>query len=165
MFDAAADDDSILNVRHRYDRAGAGEQVPIELPRLPAKPGPDDHAAILAETEAWMTQWLIARAGVVPGDVELDKPFADYGLDSMTAVEMSGEIEDWSDVELTPIIAWNYPTVSRLSEFIAQQIVGMAAEPVPNNELSDAELDGLLSEIEHLSDDEINHALADQRRP
>ncbi len=165
MFDASGDDDSILNVRYRYDRASAGEQIPIDLPRLPADPTPDDHAAILAETESWMTQWLIARAGVAPGDVDLDKPFADYGLDSMTAVEMSGEIEDWSDVELTPIVAWNYPTVSRLSEFIAQQIVGTAAEPDPTNELSEAELDGLLSEIEQLSDDEINHALADKRRP
>lgn len=165
LFDAAQSDDSVLKVRHRYDRASAGEQVPIDLPHVPANPTADDHAAILAETESWMTQWLVARAGVVPGDVELDKPFADYGLDSMTAVEMSGEIEDWSGVELTPIVAWNYPTVSRLSEFIAQQIVGTAATTDPPNEISEAELDGLLSEIEHLSDDEINHALADKRRP
>lgn len=165
LFDAAQTDDSVLKVRHRYDRASAGEQVPIDLPGLPANPTADDHAAILAETESWMTQWLVARAGVAPGDVELDKPFADYGLDSMTAVEMSGEIEDWSGVELTPIVAWNYPTVSRLSEFIAQQIVGTAAAPAPPNDISEAELDSLLSEIEHLSDDEINHALADKRRP
>lgn len=165
LFDAAQIDDSAFKIRHRYDRSSAGEQVPIEIPTLPAVPTANDYEAILAETESWMTQWLIARAGVDPGDVELEKPFADYGLDSMTAVEMSGEIEDWSGVELTPIVAWNYPTVSRLSEFIAQQIVGTAAAPEPTNELSEAELDGLLDEIEHLSDDEINHALADKRRP
>ncbi|QDT06973.1 Putative fatty-acid--CoA ligase fadD21 [Rubripirellula lacrimiformis] len=152
-----------IKTKYRYDRSSGAQQVPITIPVLPSQPHPDDFAAVVAETETWMTKWLVARAGVDPSDVELEKPFADYGLDSMTAVEMSGEIEDWSGVELTPIVAWNYPTVARLSEFIAQQIVGVADQQTNQNEISDAELDGLLDEIEGLSDDEINHAFADKR--
>ena len=70
-----------------------------------------------------MVEWLIARGGVPPNDVDLERPFAEYGLDSMTAVEMSGEIEDWSGVELTPVVAWNHPTVSRLSGYITDRLL------------------------------------------
>ncbi|TWU49598.1 AMP-binding protein [Rubripirellula reticaptiva] len=115
-----------IKTRYRYDRASGSEQVPIPLPTISAHPKPDERADILLATQNWMSQWLIARAGVDPIDVALEKPFTDYGLDSMTAVEMSGEIEDWSGVELTPIVAWNYPNTASLSEFIADQIIELA---------------------------------------
>lgn len=158
MFDADE-----IKTKYRYDRCSGSEQTPLDLPKLPAAPTADQRQPMMAEIETWMTQWLVARAGVDPADVDLEKPFADYGLDSMTAVEMSGEIEDWSGVELTPIVAWNYPTVSRLSEFITEQIIGAASDEATSS-VSDAELEGLLNEIEHLSDDEINHALTDKRQ-
>ncbi|WP_068260586.1 AMP-binding protein [Rubripirellula obstinata] len=119
MFDADE-----IKTKHRYERCSASTQVPLELPEVPS-PATDDHRPSLqAATENWMTNWLVARAGIDPSEINLDKPFSDYGLDSMTAVEMSGEIEDWSGAELTPIVAWNYPTVSRLSEYIVDEIIG-----------------------------------------
>ncbi|MGB7325903.1 MAG: AMP-binding protein [Rubripirellula sp.] len=117
-----------IKTRYRYDRASGSEQVPIPLPSISPNPKPDDRNSILLETQNWMSQWLVARAGVDPVDVALEKPFADYGLDSMTAVEMSGEIEDWSGVELTPMVAWNYPNTATLSEFIADQIISGSSE-------------------------------------
>ncbi|MFK8111762.1 MAG: AMP-binding protein [Rubripirellula sp.] len=159
-----------IKTKYRYDRSSGAEQSPIALPELPAEPSPEDQQVMTIAVESWMTQWLIARAGVQPADVSLEKPFADYGLDSMTAVEMSGEIEDWSGVELTPIVAWNYPTVARLSHFIVEQLLGddpkdgkADTNTKEEPDLSDAELTDLLDEIELLSDDEINHALADKR--
>jgi acyl-CoA synthetase (AMP-forming)/AMP-acid ligase II/acyl carrier protein len=113
-----------LKIKHRYERCSASTQVPLELPEVPS-PATDEHRdSLKVATEKWMTHWLIARAGIDPSEIDLDKPFSDYGLDSMTAVEMSGEIEDWSGAELTPIVAWNYPTVLRLSEYIVDEIIG-----------------------------------------
>ncbi len=112
-----------IKTRYRYDRSSGSEQVPLAIPLIPLEPTTDDRPNILSDTRSWMIQWLIARAGVDPVDVDTEKPFANYGLDSMTAVEMSGEIEDWSGVELTPIVVWNYPTVATLSEFVTDQIV------------------------------------------
>jgi acyl carrier protein len=119
---------------------------------------------MILAVESWMTEWLIARAGVQPSDVDLERSFADYGLDSMTAVEMSGEIEDWSGVELTPVVAWNHPTVARLSSFIVDQLLGIGGGQQRASGVSAAELTDLLDEIEQLSDEEINHALAEKRR-
>jgi acyl carrier protein len=155
-----------LPTKYRYDRSSGIEQTPIAIPELPAKPSAHDQQAMTVNVESWMSQWLITRAGVQPSDISLEKPFADYGLDSMTAVEMSGEIEDWSGIELTPIVAWNYPTISRLSGFIVEQILTLSTTNTPkyDTEVSSAELAGLLDEIELLSDDEIKNALAEKRR-
>jgi acyl carrier protein len=119
MFDADE-----IKTKHRYERSSASTQVPLELPEVPSPATAADRDLLQSATENWMTTWLIARAGVDPSEIKLDKPFSDYGLDSMTAVEMSGEIEDWSGATLTPIVAWNYPTVTRLSEYIVDEIIG-----------------------------------------
>ncbi len=113
-----------IKTKYRYDRASAGEQTPIPIPDLPAPASKHDRKSMVSAIEAWMTEWLIVRAGVQPSDIDLEKPFGNYGLDSMTAVEMSGEIEDWSGIELTPVVAWDHPTVSRLSSFIVDQMIG-----------------------------------------
>ncbi len=172
-----------LKAKHHYRRVFAGEHA-ISLPDLPDSPEASDHQMVIESIEAWLVQWLTLRAGVTPGDIELDKPFADYGLDSMTAVELSGEIEDWSGIEVTPTVALNYPTVSRLSRYITDQWIGQAVAPQADSagvgsddhddeqtqpsdefidELEAAELEGLLDEIEGLTEDQINHALADKR--
>jgi acyl-CoA synthetase (AMP-forming)/AMP-acid ligase II/acyl carrier protein len=158
-------DEGQFQPKYRYDRSAAGEQAPIPIPNLPTAPTLQDRCSMVRVIESWMTQWLIARAGVAPEEVELDKPFADYGLDSMTAVELSGEIEDWSGFELTPIVAWNHPTVSRLSSYIVDQMIGEGDDPQSFSQVSDAELADLLDEIEQLSADETDHELSQKRRP
>ncbi|NND96708.1 MAG: AMP-binding protein [Pirellulaceae bacterium] len=157
-------DSDEIKCKYRYDRSSAAEQAPIELPSLPPEPTIDDRDSIIASIESWMTQWLVARAGVQPDDIDLDKPFAEYGLDSMTAVELSGETEDWSGVELTPVVAWNHPTVSRMSSYIGDSLLGIdESDDVPKE--SADELENLLDELSQLSDDEIDQALADEQKP
>lgn len=117
-------DEDQIRTLHRYERFAASAQVPLELPDVPSPATDADRDGLQRATEDWMKTWLIARAGVKPSEIKLDKPFSDYGLDSMTAVEMSGEIEDWSGTALTPIVAWNYPTVSQLSQYIVDEIIG-----------------------------------------
>ena len=113
-----------IRTKHRYDRASASTQSPIPIPKIPVSPVAADRDSMIVAVESWMADWLVARAGVVPAEVDFDQPFADFGLDSMTAVEMSGEIEDWSGVGLTPIVAWNHPTVHLLSVFIVDELIG-----------------------------------------
>ena len=115
-----------FKVKYRYDRASGSEQTPLEMPALPAGIGAAEVAAVTESVSRWMTQWLIARAGVPLQDIALDKPFAVYGLDSMTAVELSGELEDWSGVELTPESAFAFQTIGALSEMVANRLAADA---------------------------------------
>ncbi len=157
-------DSDEIKTKYRYDRASGSEQTPIPIPQLPKNPTGDDRQRMNEAIEGWMAEWLIVRAGADPEDIDPGKPFADYGLDSMTAVELSGEIEDWSGVQLTPEVAWNYPTVSRMSSFITDQL--FRAGDLQEERASGAagEANNPLDQDGRLADDEIDHALAEKRR-
>lgn len=113
-----------FKTKHRYDRSSMAEQTPIAFPVLPSAPIESDRETITTAIASWMTQWLVSRAGVEPDEIDGQRPFEEYGLDSMTAVELSGETADWSGVELTPLVAWNHPTIEGLSGYIADELIG-----------------------------------------
>src|SRR5690606_20133889 len=111
--------------------------------------------------EAWLEDWLVERGGLDAADIHRDKPFAECGVDSLTAVELSHELEEEFGVPLPPIVAWNYPTPAALSHYLAEKTCGGAAvqgtdKPAvtePDN-ASSVHMEALLAEIEGLSDDE-----------
>ncbi len=115
------------------------------------------------------------RLSMDAADISRDRPFAEFGVDSLTAVELSQELEDEFKVPLPAIVAWNYPTPAALSRYLAEQSLGVA-EPTTSNVPSattngsplppapnDAELAALLAEIENLSDDEAAKLLEEEK--
>lgn len=110
--------------------------------------------------EAWLEEWLVDRVGLDPADIHRDKPFAEFGVDSLTAVELSHELEEEFGVPLPPIVAWNYPTPAALSRYLAEQSMGAVEQPAASEEAeSDEDLEALLSEIEGLSEEEAQRLL------
>jgi acyl carrier protein len=128
--------------------------------------------------EAWMLDWLTTRLGLTPDDVSRDRPFAEYGVDSLTAVELSHELEQQFSVPLPPIVAWNYPTPAALARFLAEETLGVkrnepteskhaasgVAKDSANGDANDDDLAALLAEIENLSDAEAAKLLAEERQ-
>jgi acyl-CoA synthetase (AMP-forming)/AMP-acid ligase II/acyl carrier protein len=117
----------------------------------------------LAErVESWLLTWMVERAAVPQHEVDRNKPFAEYGLDSLTAVELSHELEDWLGVEVVPTVAWNYPTPATLSKYLARAAAGVeeASETdVGATSAADDEFSRLLAEIENLSEEEAQKLL------
>jgi acyl carrier protein len=113
--------------------------------------------------EAWLEEWLVDRVGLDPADIHRDKPFAEFGVDSLTAVELSHELEEEFGVPLPPIVAWNYPTPAALSRYLAEQSTAKdeppAAEVQQESAETDANLEAMLAEIENLSDEEAQRLL------
>lgn len=117
--------------------------------------------------EAWLQDWLVTRVGLDAAEIYRDKPFAEFGVDSLTAVELSHELEKEFGVPLPPIVAWNYPTPAALARYLAEQSCGgSSAPPVTANGDPEpsVELESLLAEIEHLSDDDAAQLLAESTR-
>jgi len=73
-------------------------------------------------TESSLTTWLIqkiADATEVPTDrVGINTPFADFGLDSRTAVGLSAELERMLGRELSPTLIWDYPTIKEVASHL-----------------------------------------------
>ncbi|MEX0731425.1 MAG: acyl carrier protein [Aquisalimonadaceae bacterium] len=69
-----------------------------------------------------MEDWLISRfaqlAGVSPDEIDIDRPFADYQLDSAVAVTMTKEFSAWLGRELSITLFWEYPTIRSLAAAI-----------------------------------------------
>ena len=123
---------------------------------------PDEIDRLAERIESWLLNWLVERAAIAKSDVHRDKPFAEYGLDSLTAVELSQELEDWVGVEVVPTVAWNYPTPATLSVYLAREAGGAdeihETEAIAEEQVDD-EFAELLAEIESLSEADAEAAL------
>ena len=114
--------------------------------------------------EVWLLEWLVERVGLDAADVRHDRPFAEYGVDSLASVELSQELEKEFDVELTPVVAWNYPTAAALARYLAEQATGQSASAGKSNGAvrDEAQIEDLLAEIENLTDEEAAQLLAEE---
>lgn len=78
------------------------------------------------QREEEIQDWLINRLAVWllldPDEIEIQQPFASYGLTSITAVTMTGDLEDWLGVELSPTLAYEYPTIAALARRLVVEV-------------------------------------------
>lgn len=66
---------------------------------------------------------LLARELRLPvASIDTDKPLTQYGLDSMAAVAVSGDLEELLDTELPSTLLWDCPTIEHLAAFLDQQL-------------------------------------------
>ena len=104
-----------------HDRIPAGRYLPAMTTTSIKNLTLDDVKKVLVEAVA-------AEAGVAPAELEIDRPFTDYGLDSMAALSVGMEIEDTCGLSDPPVdLLWDHPTVDTLAEALWQL---MNAEPV-----------------------------------
>jgi acyl carrier protein len=69
--------------------------------------------------QEWLTHYLANLLDMEPDDVDVETPFEGYGLDSAAAVAMTGDLEDWLQIELDPTLVYDYPTIEKLANHLA----------------------------------------------
>jgi acyl carrier protein len=78
-------------------------------------------------TEEAIRGWLITNiANVVnmdPSRIDVRQTFDNYGLDSLQAVSLSGDLETWLNREISPTVVWDYPTVEQLARHLSDNHV------------------------------------------
>ena len=75
------------------------------------------------EVQAWLIEWLTAAAHLNPGAMGPTTPFAELGMDSLTAVENSQELESVLGLQLPPMVVWSFPTAQALATYLAEQLL------------------------------------------
>lgn len=70
------------------------------------------------ELEDWLAARVAAELGVTPDEVDRDEAFAEFGLDSLRAVALTGELEALLGRKLPATLLWDHPTIERLSEHL-----------------------------------------------
>jgi acyl carrier protein len=93
-----------------------------------------------SEIEGWLLERLQARLGEGAEAIDSHLPFSYYGLDSIDAVELAAELEEWLGTPVEASLTFDYPTASAVAAYLAGD---PAPEPAPA-----ADLDGLLAELD-----------------
>lgn len=70
-----------------------------------------------------MTTKIANSLGLDPEEIDPEESFASYGLDSSVALGLTGELSAWLNLELETILFWEYPKISRLAAYLADEVV------------------------------------------
>lgn len=70
------------------------------------------------EVKAWLIARIAVFANASPEKISTSRKLTAYGLDSVEMVQLSGEIEEWLGLTLSPVIAWNNPTIDALTDYL-----------------------------------------------
>ena len=74
------------------------------------------------EIEEWIVNQLAAVLNTTPDTIGLDDPLTEYGLESIEAFSLSGDLSEWLNQKLSPTLIWDYPTISQLANHLASLV-------------------------------------------
>ncbi|MDC9594322.1 acyl carrier protein [Xenorhabdus sp. IM139775] len=77
-------------------------------------------------SEEVIRQWLVKRLArqvkIDPNEIDTSKSFELYGLDSIAAVRVSGDLEKLVEQRLSPALLFEYPNIDELSAHLATEL-------------------------------------------
>ncbi|BAZ09586.1 AMP-dependent synthetase and ligase [Calothrix sp. NIES-4071] len=79
------------------------------------------------QTEEAIQAWLVAKLSdllkVAPQKIDVQKPLAQYSLDSLAMVHLSGELEQWLGRKLSSTVVYEHPNILTLANYLANTAV------------------------------------------
>ena len=81
--------------------------------------------------ERALREWLVVRLARYLGRQDIDPlvPLAEYGIDSLVALNLYGDLEEELDLPVDVTVVLDYPTVDALARHLSQQFDGVDAGP------------------------------------
>ncbi|RKN40377.1 acyl carrier protein [Streptomyces hoynatensis] len=76
-----------------------------------------DQAQTIDDVRDVLIKAIASEAGYAPAELPTDRPFTEFGLDSMAALSVGMEIEETCGLSDLPVtLLWDHPTVDALTE-------------------------------------------------
>jgi acyl transferase domain-containing protein/acyl-CoA synthetase (AMP-forming)/AMP-acid ligase II/pimeloyl-ACP methyl ester carboxylesterase len=79
------------------------------------------------QIQNWLRKNLAQRLEIPSSEIDIHEPFASSGLNSVAAVGLSADLEDWLEVKLSPTIIYDYPNIVELAAYLADDRSGQTA--------------------------------------
>jgi natural product biosynthesis luciferase-like monooxygenase protein len=98
---------------------------------FPTAPVPTRFSLTIQEIVDWLVMRIAERAHMDAHAVDLHAPFVQFGLNSLEAVGLSGELEQWLEQTLSPTLIYDYPSIDALARYLAGRREGFYAPPLP----------------------------------
>jgi phthiocerol/phenolphthiocerol synthesis type-I polyketide synthase A len=90
-----------------------------------------------AELQNGLRAILATELRTPEDEVELDRPFAEMGLNSVMAMSIRREVEQLVGIQLSATMLWNHPTIASLAGYLAKKLL-----PQKNSEGDIDSIDG-----------------------
>lgn len=140
----------------------------------------NDHGRNADSLQAWVIDWLSRELKIPPREINVQENLLVYGIDSVSAIMLAGDLEDFLGRRLPPTLLWDHPTVAslvqRLQELALNDTVqpadGSMNSPVDKNLNPDTTVAGLdtdtisidearqlLDRLDELTDDQVDALL------
>lgn len=74
------------------------------------------------EVLAWLTLKFADWLEVAPQELDARRPISSYGLDSISAVTLSVQLEEALGIELDTALLWDRPTIETLAEHLTEKM-------------------------------------------
>lgn len=71
------------------------------------------------QIETWLITALAACLQRPAAEVDPEAAFADQGLDSVSAVSLSGDLGSWLGRNVEATMAWDFPSIRKLAVHLA----------------------------------------------
>ncbi|WP_067574788.1 acyl carrier protein [Nocardia acidivorans] len=81
-----------------------------------------ENVIIPANVTKWLTDAIASYVNVTPQSLDVDISVAEYGLDSVNAVTLVGDIERAFGLSLEPTFVWDYPTIREMAVLIDSEM-------------------------------------------
>jgi acyl carrier protein len=115
----------------------------------------------------WLTSRLAEQLELEPQQIDPQKEFTDYGLNSIEAVSLSGDLENFLGRRLPPTLLWDYPTIETLARYLTADTPSTALENPERlvakssgvDPINSEEARQILEDIDRLSDAEVDALL------
>jgi len=95
-------------------------------PRFLARLADATPAELKSHLEPWLIMWISHRAGLHHGALRPTTSFAELGIDSLTALEISQELDEVLGIRLPPMVIWSSPTPAELADYLAEQLASQS---------------------------------------
>ena len=68
----------------------------------------------------WLVAQLSTQLSLEASTIKVSEPLTRYGLDSIDAVTLVGDLEDWLDLELPDTLFWDHPSIAQASTYLVE---------------------------------------------
>ncbi|MCH2245137.1 MAG: SDR family NAD(P)-dependent oxidoreductase [Crocosphaera sp.] len=79
-----------------------------------------NHTRTVVEIRRWLVSKIAELLQIPPQEIDVKQPLAIYGLNSVKAVSIAAELQEWLEISITPTIVYEYPTIQALSDYLGQ---------------------------------------------
>ena len=71
--------------------------------------------------QTWLVDKIAQNLSLDPKSINVSEPLTRYGLDSIDAVTLVGDLEDWLSAELPDTLFWDHSTIEKAAQYLVNE--------------------------------------------